>query len=112
MDQEFIGTIVCPHCGVEVSPDATLCPQCGCGLIVAGADASVDPQQNRLRDEPWFILVLLLHLGVLGIPFYLVTRYSLVVRLALVVASILYTLFVIAAVILVGAFLWRELGSL
>jgi len=46
-------------------------------------------------DQPWLLAVVLLHVGFLGIPVYWRTKYSTSVRLAIIAASIAYTLFVV-----------------
>ena len=60
--------------------------------------ASLDPPEDsreklkRLVNNPWALLVLVLHVGLLGIPLYWKTKYSLTVRLLIILASIVYTL--------------------
>lgn len=46
----------------------------------------------RLRDEPGWIVILVLHLGLFGIPLYWRTRYPVSVRLLIVVVSLVYSL--------------------
>ena len=55
--------------------------------------------ERRLMDRPWFIVVLLLHVGVLGIPAFWATHYSVSTRLLIILASILYTLFAVVVII-------------
>jgi hypothetical protein len=56
-------------------------------------------QLQQLLDRPWVIVVLMLHVGLLGIPVYWKTKYSLGARLFLVVASIVYTVSVVVMIV-------------
>lgn len=56
-------------------------------------------QFKELLDRPWFIVVLILHVGFLGIPLYWRTKYSLGVRVMIVVASIAYTVGAVACIV-------------
>jgi hypothetical protein len=61
---------------------------------MASREQPQDSKQElkRFFDNPWALLVLVLHVGFLGIPLYWKTRYSLPVRLLIILASIVYTL--------------------
>ena len=51
---------------------------------------------QQLLDRPWVIVVLMLHVGFLGIPVYWKTKYSLGARLLMVLASTVYTIGAVA----------------
>jgi len=57
---------------------------------------------QRLLNRPWMLVVVVLHLGFLGIPLYWKTRYSVGTRIGIIVLSILYTvgavIFIIAMI--------------
>ena len=55
-------------------------------------------------DRPWLIIVVLLHVGLLGIPYYWKTKYSVPMRLTIIAVSIAYTLFVVILTIIVLRF--------
>lgn len=55
-------------------------------------------KRRRLIDNPWVLWVAVLHLGLLGIPLYWKTRYSVSTRLAIIGGSIAYTLFAVVAI--------------
>lgn len=95
----------CPRCQIQLSESVTQCPRCGvpCEPILVA-----EPVDSRLIDEVWVLVIIVLHLGCLGIPLYLVTRYSLTTRWLICLVSILYTLFVIWFVLAVGTYLWRQ----
>lgn len=90
MDAINVTTIICPGCGIELPPTAATCSRCG----VATAQRPTDSRDklNRLLDRPWVLVVLILHVGLLGIPVYWRTKYSLATRLLMVIASIVYTI--------------------
>jgi hypothetical protein len=59
------------------------------------AETPTAPEDSRsLFQRPWVILILVLHLGALGIPLYSRLDYSRAVRISIVVISIVYTIFV------------------
>lgn len=92
MDATNVTTIICPDCGAELAPTSKTCEHC------AGT------AKQPLLSRPWIIVVLMLHVGLLGIPLYWKTTYSLGVRLLLVAASIIYTVGAVA--IIVGMLRW------
>jgi hypothetical protein len=55
--------------------------------------------QDALLNRPWFLVVLLLHVGILGIPAYWATKYSVTTRLLIIAASIVYTLLAVAIIV-------------
>jgi hypothetical protein len=61
--------------------------------------AKAASKNDQLFDRPWFIIVLMLHVGLLGIPAYWATRYSRRTRVMLVVLSILYTVVAVAIIV-------------
>ncbi len=90
MDAGNVTTILCPDCGAELRPAHESCEQCG---RAAAKQPSAESRERlkQLLDRPWVIVVLMLHVGLLGIPVYWKTNYSLAARLMMVVASIVYT---------------------
>ncbi len=102
MEPNLVVSIVCPACGTELKPTDDVCHRCGAKTSV---NAPVDDPQSRLIDRPWLLVVVLLHVGLLGIPLYWRTKYSAPVRLGIIVASIAYTLFVVIVTIRVLAFI-------
>jgi hypothetical protein len=62
---------------------------------------------KQLLDRPWVIVVLMLHVGLLGIPVYWKTSHSLAVRLMMVVASIVYTVGAVAFIVVMLQWLIR-----
>lgn len=111
MNALLVSTVLCDRCHAEISAHAPRCPQCGAVQTVATltdktAPSAATPNSGapeRLIDKPWLLLVVLLHVGLLGIPLYWTTRYSLGVRLGICLASVVYT---IAAVAGIGWGLW------
>ncbi len=103
MDALNVTTIICPDCGAESKPTAEVCRKCG---GTAGILSAIAPKglPNPLFDRPWVIVVLMLHVGLLGIPVYWKTSYSLGVRLCLVIASVVYT---VGAVVFIVVMLKR-----
>lgn len=101
--------MLCPRCRATIVESAGSCPQCGraCEPVMLA-----EPVNARLIDEGWLIVLVLLHVGCLGIPLYLMTRYSLTTRLALVLVSILYTALVVVVTIAVGSYIWRQWQTL
>jgi len=55
--------------------------------------------KSTVIDRPWVILVVLLHVGFLGIPLYWKANYSRNVRLAICVASVVYTVVAVAIIV-------------
>jgi hypothetical protein len=101
--------MLCPRCHTAIVESVGSCPQCrqACEPVL-----QAEPVNARLIDEGWLIVLVLLHLGCLGIPLYLMTRYSLTTRLALVLVSILYTALVVVVTIAVGSYIWRQWQTL
>jgi hypothetical protein len=64
----------------------------------ASGTSAGDRKREKLFDRPWFITVLILHLGAFGIPAYWRTRYSVRTRVMLVVVSIIYTVIAVAII--------------
>jgi hypothetical protein len=93
----LVASIVCSQCDTALDPAADVCPSCG--AAVSGARASSPGSRQRILDRPWLIIVLMLHLGVLGIPLYWKTSYSLKTRWLLVFLSIVYTAFAVAVIV-------------
>ena len=116
MDHDFVANVICPGCGASVEPAAVVCPGCGSPIAARAntlqAEETSGPSEERVRDQTWFIIVILLHLGVLGVPFYMATRYSLAIRLGLVIISVLYTAFVIVFAYFVVTYIGRQLQML
>ncbi|MFV1966299.1 MAG: hypothetical protein ACC628_12820 [Pirellulaceae bacterium] len=91
-----VDTIVCPKCNRTLDASAEDCPYC---YTPTADKSSARTTHQRLVDRPWLIIVVLLHLGVLGIPLYWNTRYSVRTRLIIVLVSLLYTIFAIAGIV-------------
>ena len=70
---------------------------------------SKNSESLRVIDRPWFIVVLLLHVGFLGIPIFWRANYSVAIRLGICLASIAYTVFAVAVIGGVGLWLYRML---
>ena len=98
MDPVNLTTIVCPGCGAELEPTAETCRKCGGTTVKPGTNES-KVQLQQLLDRPWVIVVLMLHVGLLGIPVYWKTKYSLGARVFLVVTSIVYTVGVVVIIV-------------
>jgi len=105
MKAASVDTIICPQCSAELPVDAQACAHCG-----SSTELSATSNAQRLLDRPWFLLILILHVGLLGIPAYWKTKYSLGVRLLIVLASIAYTVFAVGVIFWIGAYLLRSLG--
>lgn len=54
---------------------------------------------KELVEQPWILLVLVLHVGVLGIPVYWKLNYPLTARLLIILGSIAYTIFAVLVII-------------
>ena len=94
----MITTVICPRCQSETEARAQFCPRCGASLIRYGQPAPTSANQ-RITDRPWFIVLVLLHVGFLGIPYFLKTNYSLRARWLMCIASIAYTLIAVGIII-------------
>jgi len=98
MDAFHVTTILCPDCGAELRPTDEACEQCGRTTARPAATESKE-KLKQLLDRPWVIVVLMLHVGLLGIPVYWKTNYSLGARLTMVIASIVYTVGAVAFIV-------------
>ena len=106
MDAETVSSIICPQCESVLDPKDDVCQNCG--SATAGSPpprAGSSGKGTRIRDDrllnnPWVLLILVLHVGLLGIPVYWKLRYSRSTRILIIVGSIVYT------VIAVGGILW------
>lgn len=99
MGDFHVTTIICPGCGAELRPTDEACERCG-DMAAKPTLASSRARLKQLLDRPWVIVVLMLHVGLLGIPIYWKTNYSLGVRLLLVIASIVYTVGAVVCIVL------------
>ena len=106
MDPIEVATIICPSCGVELRPTDETCPRCGSTTVKPAATGSKE-KLKQLLDRPWVIVVLMLHVGLLGIPVYWKTNYSLAARLLMVIASIVYTVGAVAFIVVMLQWLIR-----
>jgi ribosomal protein L40E len=106
MDAGNATTIVCPKCGAELRPADEACEQCGRTTARPAANES-RARLKRMLDRPWVIVVLMLHVGFLGIPAYWKTSYSLGVRLMMVIVSIVYTVGAVAFIVIMLRWLFR-----
>jgi hypothetical protein len=77
-----------------------------CGRPTTAASCEPAPAQS-LIDRPWVIVLTMLHVGFLGIPLYWHTRYSTRVKLAMIAASILYTIGAVAGIVWGCVYIWR-----
>ena len=99
MEARAVTTFVCRTCHADLDVDAKFCGQCGAPTAERQAEIAGSTAHNRLLDRPWFLIVLVLRVGVLGIPAYWQTKYSAATRLLIIIASILYTLFAIVVIV-------------
>ena len=106
MKPTLVATIVCPSCHRELELAQDVCPRCG-NRIANAATTSTD-DVFRVIERPWVLTILLLHVGLLGIPIYLKTGYSLRTRLLICAISIAYTIVAVAIIVGVGSWLYRE----
>ena len=105
MDALEVSTIICPGCGAELRPADEVCQQCGRMPKPAASDSKA--RLKQLLDRPWVLVVLILHVGFLGIPVYWKTNYSLGVRLFMVIASIVYTVGAVAFIVVMLRWLFH-----
>jgi hypothetical protein len=102
MEAHTVTTIVCRKCHADLAVSAAFCDQCGTPTNADPPTSSAPSNANNSRpllDRPWVIVVLLLHVGVLGIPAYWAANYSVSTRLLIILASILYTLFAVVVIV-------------
>ena len=110
MNSILVQTIVCPGCQAELGVHCEICPNCRTpqrAPVANGLDGEQRDESPRTLDRPWVIVVLLLHVGFLGIPLYWKTRYALGTRVLICVISVAYTVFAVGFIGLVGSWLWR-----
>ena len=80
---------------------AQRCSYCGTPQSEVGnaGDEPASPGSRRqLIDRPWLIVLVLLHVGLLGIPLYWKSSYTRTTRLLICLASVLYTAFAVAVI--------------
>lgn len=97
MEAETVDTIICANCEAELAATAEICGQCGAATKSTGMSGR--GQAKELMNRPWVIVVLILHVGFLGIPIYWMTKYSLAARLLMILTSIVYTVAAVTAII-------------
>lgn len=97
MEAYSVVSIICPQCGIELKPADDVCHQCGANTSSETGQGA--PPRSRLMDRPWLLVVVVLHVGVLGIPLYWKTNYSTPARLAIIAASIVYTVFAVTVIV-------------
>ena len=66
----------------------------------------------QVMDRPWVIVVLLLHVGFLGIPVYWKTKYSVSTRIWICVASIVYTVGAVVFIVVMLKWIAQMLSSI
>jgi len=54
---------------------------------------------KELVEKPWVLVILVLHVGLLGLPVYWKLNYSFGARLLIILASIAYTVFAVLVII-------------
>jgi len=92
-ESAVVAQIVCPLCHTMIDATTDVCHQCG--AHTEGKTLQADPKTTRLIDRPWLILLVILHVGILGIPVYWRTRHSVPARLMLILLSGIYTVFAV-----------------
>lgn len=99
MNPVVVSSIICPTCHAELPADAEHCSRCGSSLRCPHPPTEDQPGElARILDRPWLIIVLVLHVGFLGIPLYWKTSYSVQTRLLISLISIVYTVFAVAVI--------------
>jgi hypothetical protein len=98
MEAQSVNTIICPSCGADLGVAMTRCDHCGASTQGRSSQPATIPSAERILDRPWILVVLLLHVGLLGIPIYWRTKYSVPTRLAIILASIVYTVVALAII--------------
>lgn len=99
MEAQTVTTIVCRQCHAELDVSAVVCYDCGTSTNEDEPLKTQTIDKQRLLDRPWFLFILVLHVGFLGIPAYWKTNYSVTTRLFIVAASIVYTVVAVAIII-------------
>jgi len=110
MEAYSVVSIVCPNCGTALEPADDVCHRCGARTSIA-APQSAAPRA-RLMDRPWLLIIVVLHVGVLGIPLYWKTKYPAPVRLAIIGASVVYTVLAVAVIALGSMYIIGQFRSL
>lgn len=98
MEAHSVNTIICPSCGTDLAVTVRRCNRCGAATDGPSSQLVTASPAARLLDRPLILVVLLLHVGLLGIPLYWRTRYSVPTRLAIILASIVYTVVALAVI--------------
>ena len=109
MESYTVMSIVCPGCGADLDPTADICEACG-ARTTTGQPLVAPPKP--LMDRPWLLVVVLLHVGVLGIPLYWKANYPAHVRLGVIAASIVYTIFALVVILWGGKFIIDQIRLL
>jgi predicted amidophosphoribosyltransferase len=86
-------SIICPHCEAELDAAANRCARCGAPTRTSDSSAETDKPRGSLMERPWMLAIIILHLGLFGIPLYWKMNFSKNTRIVLVTTSILYTAF-------------------
>ena len=100
MESYSVTSIICQNCTTDLDPNDDICHQCGANT--SGDVERKDGSRGRLIDRPWLLIVVVLHVGLLGIPMYWKTKYSMRVRLIIIAVSIAYTIFSVVIIVVVG----------
>ena len=74
--------------------------------------APVRSEFMQVMDRPWAIILLLLHVGFLGIPIYWKTKYSVSTRVWIIIASIVYTVGAVVFIVLMLRWIAQMLEQL
>lgn len=99
----------CSRCEAQLSDGAERCDYCG--ALVKRQAASAAERDRRLMENPWVMLILVLHLGVLGIPLYWRAKYSPAQRWLVIAGSIAWTLFVVVVCWIMLRWLWSLMAG-
>lgn len=106
MQPALVPTIICPHCEADLEAHREFCPHCG-RSVTTHPDA---PQSTReIMNRPWMIALVLLHVGLLGIPLYWQLDYPRSTRLWLCIGSIAYTVLAVGLIVWIGWWLYATL---
>lgn len=97
METYSVVSIICPNCETALEPNADVCTVCGANTSTG--EVPREAPRKKLMDRPWLLIVVILHVGLLGIPLYWKTKYSTPVRIAIIAASMAYTLFAVLAIV-------------
>lgn len=113
MNSILVPTIICPGCGAELGAHVEICPRCHSPVQTVPGGGAPRPLSSQAAptpalDKPWVLVILVLHVGFLGIPLYWKTHHSVRTRLMICLASVLYTVFAVGAIGLIGGWLIRQ----